>query len=232
MKKYKHIFFDLDNTLWDFSTNSRESLKDIYDNYFFEKEFKSFENFFSIYEEENTKLWNKYREGNISKETLSVRRFKFASDARLKPSDLTPFILNSEYLANSTQKTKIIKGARNILNYLKKKEYNIHIITDGFFEVQVIKLRNSKLSSHISSVITAEEIGYLKPQKELFEFALETCETNTEESIMIGDSYDNDILGAKNIGMDQIFFNPNNFNIENNLATYTISSLEEIKKIL
>ncbi len=230
MKKYKHIFFDLDNTLWDFAANSKDSLKDIFDKYHFEENFSSFENFYNIYEKLNLQLWDEYRNGNISKETLSIRRFQFAADAK-KDQELTAFILNADYLATTTLKTKIIDYAKEVLNYLKNK-YKIHIITDGFFEVQVVKLRSSQLSSFFSNVITAEEIGYLKPQKELFDFALETCNAKADETIMIGDDYKNDILGAHNAGIDQIFFNKNNLTNLTTEPTFTVHSLKEIINIL
>lgn len=230
MKRYKNIFFDLDDTIWDFSANSKESLKDLFHKYHFNDNFNSFDDFFNTYEKINSELWQEYRIGNISKETLSARRFQFASDAK-KKQEITPFILNAEYLATNTQKTKTIDDAKKVLTYLKNK-YTINIISDGFFEVQVVKLRTSNLSSFISNIITAEEVGYLKPKKQLFEFALDTCCASIEDSIMIGDSFENDIVGAKNTGMDQIFFNRNNLS---NLAfepTYTIKSLIEIINIL
>ena len=230
MKKYKHIFFDLDNTLWDFAANSKDSLKNIFDKYHFDKNFSSFESFYNIYEKLNSELWDQYRAGNISKETLSIRRFQFASDAK-KNQEITPFILNADYLATTTLKTKTIDNAKEVLNYLKDK-YNIHIITDGFFEVQMVKLRSSQLSSFISNVITAEEIGYLKPKKELFFFALESCDAIAEESIMVGDDYKNDILGAYNVGIDQIFFDKNNLSDLSIKPTFTIGSLKEIINIL
>lgn len=230
MQKYKNIFFDLDNTLWDFTQNSRESLKEIFENYNFKNEFENFQNFYTQYEKNNNDLWNDYRQGNISKETLISRRFLFAAEKKIF-SKITPIQLNAEYLTLTTKKTKIIENARQILRYLSEK-YTINIITDGFFEIQIVKLRGSKLSPFILNVITAEEIGILKPNKEIFEFAIEQCQTTTKESIMIGDSYQNDIIGAHNAGINQIFFNPNNQKCSDIKPTHTIKSLIEIKNIL
>jgi len=229
MPKYKHIFFDFDNTLWDFTYNSKESLKEIFAKYNFEKDFENFENFYQIYEKNNEELWEEYREGNISKESLTSRRFLFATEKR--HSEINPIQINSDYLALTTQKTKVIENAQALLRYLKDK-YILNILTDGFFEVQMVKLRTSKLSAYISNIITAEEVGHLKPNKELFEFAVSACDATIEESIMIGDNYQTDILGAQRAGMDQIFFNRENkteFEIE---PTFVVSSLKDIMDIL
>ncbi len=232
MKKYKHVFFDFDNTLWDFTTNSKESLKEIFNMYQFAPYFADFEDFYSKYEKNNNELWLEYRDGNISKETLSFRRFaSVLEDAGFPDSHFVSGKISSDYLTITTTKTKIIDDAYEVLNYLKTK-YKIHIITDGFFEVQVVKLRASKLSSFVSNFITAEEVGILKPNKKLFDYALKETEATAEESIMVGDSYENDIVGAYNAGIDQIFLNQNNQIIGNIKPTYTVSKLIEIKNIL
>ena len=230
MKKYKHVFFDFDNTLWDFAINSKESLHQIYTKYELEKYFENFEQFYQEYEAINIKLWNDYRNGNISKETLSVRRFYFVSEL-IGIHKHSPEALNREYLALTTQKTKTIDYAREILQYLKTK-YKIHIITDGFFEVQLVKLQTAKLNPMIEQVITAEEIGVLKPDIRLFEYALEKTKATKEESIMIGDNYENDIIGAMNAGIDQIFFNSENLKDLPQKPTYEVKKLQEIKNIL
>jgi len=139
--------------------------------------------------------------------------------------------LNFEYLTSISQKTQLIDNTFTVLNYLHNK-YKLHIITDGFFEVQVIKLKNSQLSFFFEHIISAEEIGYLKPNPQLFEYALKTTNSKVEESIMIGDSYENDIIGAHSIGMDQIYFNPKNRQELKIKPTYTITSLKEILNIL
>jgi putative hydrolase of the HAD superfamily len=230
MKKYEHIFFDLDNTLWDFSANSKKSLEELYIKYKFDQYFNNFEEFYKKYENINNSLWNDYRNGSISKDTLAVRRFSFAADLK-KDNQISPQTLNTEYLALTTKKSQTIEHAQKILAYLHSK-YKVHIITDGFFEVQVIKLRTSKLSPYITNIITAEEIGFLKPNKKLFDFALEKTGATHKNSIMIGDDYENDIIGAYKAGIDQIFFNKKNIEIKNIKPTYTISNLIEIKDIL
>lgn len=230
MSKYKNIFFDFDNTLWDFTYNSKESLKEIFKKYNFAQDFETFDIFYDQYEKNNTELWDLYRDGNISKESLTARRFLFASEKR-KYNEINPIQINSDYLALTTQKTKVIENAIKLLNYLQNK-YIINIITDGFFEVQMVKLRTSKLSSFISNIITAEEVGHLKPNKKLFEFAMQTCKAKPEESIMVGDNYFTDIIGAHYAGMDQIFFNRENRTEYDIKPTFIVESLKDIMNIL
>ncbi|MBN2892779.1 MAG: YjjG family noncanonical pyrimidine nucleotidase [Bacteroidales bacterium] len=232
MKQYKHVFFDFDNTLWDFTYNSKESLNDVFLKYQLFNYFVDFEDFYEKYEENNTNLWNEYRQGLISKESLTFRRFSVILEKfEIPDSRNISQKINSDYLSLTTTKTKIIDDAYEILNYLKNK-YELHILTDGFFEVQVVKLRTSKLSPFISNVITAEEIGFLKPSIELFQHALKSVNATKEESIMIGDSYESDIIGAKNAGIDQIFLNHNNRSDLEIKPTYTVTKLKEIIEIL
>ncbi len=233
--KYKHVIFDFDNTLWDFSQNSKESLKELYNSHErLQKAFDSFERFFETYEKNNNALWQRYRDGEIDKEFLAVNRFAFT----LREGGIFEVEyaqkLNSEYLALTTTKTLLIPNALEILKYLKDKKYEIHILTDGFFEVQFLKLKQSKLAPYISNLITSEEFGKLKPDPDLFNFALEKINASKEQTIMVGDDYENDIIGAYEAGIDQIFFNRKNIPLDSLeiKPTYTIHNLLEIKQIL
>lgn len=228
--KYKNIFFDLDDTLWDLKSNSYQSLKEIYTKHTLERFFTNFDEFVKKYHQENYKLWEQYRKRLISKDTLTSQRFMFVSDLMGVTPDYS-IQLNFEYLTSISQKTILIDNTFTVLNYLHNK-YKLHIITDGFFEVQVIKLKNSQLSFFFEHIISAEEIGYLKPNPQLFEYAIKITNSKIEEAIMIGDSYENDILGAHSIGMDQIFFNPHNTQEMKIKPTYTIKDLKEITNIL
>ena len=230
MKKYEHIFFDLDNTLWDFTESSINSLKQIFEKYNLKEKFETFENFYKQYEKLNSKLWKLYRENNISKETLSVRRFALVNEAVDNPK-YTPDYFNREYLANTTQNIKLIDGAIDLLLYLSKK-YKIHVITDGFLEVQIIKMQVTKINSFISEVIAAEDLGVLKPDKRLFEYALKQAEARKENSLVVGDDYPNDIIGAKKAGIDQIFFNRKKLTDLPEQPTFIVENLPDIKKIL
>ena len=231
MKKYKHIFFDLDRTLWDFDYNSRITL-----NYIFEKlnlnsrGIKSFVSFFETYKVVNKHLWLKYRDGIITKEKLRSKRFKetlfklgiFDQDLSNKISSL--------YIQNSPKQTKLLPNTKYILDFLKEK-YQLHIITNGFKEVQILKLKNSGIYNYFQNIIISEDVGVLKPNKKIFSYTLDLCQSIPEECLMVGDDLTSDILGAKQVGIDQVFCNYNTIRAKNQ-PTYMIHDLVELESIL
>ncbi|NVO01911.1 MAG: noncanonical pyrimidine nucleotidase, YjjG family [Bacteroidetes bacterium] len=207
IKKYKHLFFDLDKTLWDFEKNSKETLTELYNNYkLSEKNIESFDVFFEKYTEINIGLWDLYRKGEIKKEYLSLQRFELTfnkfgfSDVELAQT------FANDYISISPQKTHLFPGAIEVLEELCIK-YELHVITNGFKEVQYKKLNNSGLNNFFKTIITSEEAGFMKPDPKVFLYALEKAEATASESIMIGDDLEVDILSAQNFGMDQIFVN-------------------------
>jgi putative hydrolase of the HAD superfamily len=231
MKKYKQIIFDLDNTLWNFEKNSKESLLQVYTKHKLDQKFESFEKFFEIYETYNLDLWDQYRKGLIAKFALGLNRFaKTLATVNIFEDEFAQK-LNTEYLANTTTKTELIPHAFEILLYLKDK-YLMHILTNGFFEVQFLKLRNSKLETFFQNLITSEEAGALKPSPKIYKYALDKIIAQPEECIIIGDNYEIDIIGAQNVGIDQIFFNSKNVEIHGDKPTFIVNSLDEIKNIL
>jgi len=231
MIKYKHILFDFDNTLWDFDKNSKESLLQVFEKYKMIERFESFETFYEIFEKHNLALWADYRNGLLDKYALGLYRFsRTLETVKVKDADLA-LKLNSEYLANTTLKTELIPNAFEILYYLREK-YDLHIVTNGFYEVQFLKLRNSKLESFFKNLITSEEANALKPNPIFFKYTLEKLEATPENCIIIGDNYETDILGARNANIDQIFFNRYNENYISEKPTFEINSLLELKNIL
>jgi len=232
MKLYKHIIFDFDNTLWNFDKNSRESLLKVFTKNKFDEKFESFDKFFEIFETINTKLWEQYRKGLVTKYALGLHRFaKTLATVNINEDEFA-VKLNNEYLANTTTKTELIPHTFEILHYLKDKNYPLHILTNGFFEVQFLKLRNSKLETYFQNMITSEEAGALKPSPKIYKFALEKIGALPEECLFIGDTYDIDIVGAQNVGIDQVHFNRNNTSVDDIAATHTIHSLLDLKNIL
>lgn len=205
MHNIQHIFFDLDGTLWDFSSNSIATQKELF-NYFHLNRFCSdFEAFERSYHYMNDLLWEDYRNDLISKEKLRWYRFfltlkEFGVEDEKLAGELDEF-----YIRESPEKTNLIPGAREILDYLVKR-YNLHILTNGFTEVQLKKLHNSHLSHYFKTVTTSEQAGVLKPRTEIFLFALRRAEALPAESLMIGDSWEVDILGAQNAGMSFLYF--------------------------
>lgn len=204
--RYTDIFFDLDGTLWDFETNSLETLKEIYDNHQLEKAgIPGFEQFIQVYHNHNTRLWNLYRDGNLEKELLKRRRFADTlNDFGIDNASLTETIAE-EYVSISPTKTNLFQHTHEILCYLKGK-YRLHIITNGFNEVQFIKLQKSGLSAYFTHIITSEMAGISKPDEVIFNYAMNLAGTSAENSIMIGDDQEVDIQGALNVGMDALLF--------------------------
>ena len=231
MKRYQHIFFDLDHTLWDFETNSKLALLQIFDeNYLNDKGVPSFEKFHEKYIPINDRYWARYHNGIVSKAQVRHGRFH---------DTLLQFGVNDTVLAEkmaesyinlSPRMTALFPDAIEVLNYLQKK-YKLHLITNGFAEVQWVKLEHSGLRAFFEHILISEEVGTQKPDKAIFEIAMERAGTTVDACIMIGDNYNTDIIGAKNAGMDQVFFNPNK-NRKREPVTYEITTLIELKSIL
>lgn len=229
---YLHLFFDLDHTIWDFELNSKETIQELYVTHALEaKGISNFDAFFEQYSFHNHRLWDRYTKGYIKQEELRWKRiylslldFKIANESLAKE-------ISQEYLEILPTKTNLFPYTFEILKYLQSKEYKMHLITNGFESVQFKKIQNSNLASFFKEVITSERSNSLKPNKEIFEFALHTTGAKVQESIMIGDNESADIQGGINIGMDTIFVNHLHV-VPSVPATYTITHLKELEQIL
>ncbi len=227
---YRNIYFDLDNTLWDFETNAEQTLFDLISEQVPEILYR-FKEFLEWYHRINDALWLKYRNGEVAKDVLRTKRFADTFDQMgIKVNGLAAKF-GDDYIKNSPYKTQLFPYAIETLEYLKQKGYRLFLLTNGFAEVQVIKIRESKLEPFFDKMITSEEAGYQKPNVKIFEYALKTVNSRKSESIMIGDDLDSDIRGARNFGMDTVFFNPEGLTHEVQ-TTYEIKSLKEIQEIL
>ncbi|HBH06712.1 MAG TPA: noncanonical pyrimidine nucleotidase, YjjG family [Flavobacteriales bacterium] len=230
MKNYSHLFFDLDHTLWDFHENSKETLKEIYREWFSELKLFEFEEFYATYVKFNDTLWASYRSGRMSKETLRIERFRrtlYKLQYREKDEIQS---ISKYYLDQSPQKTNLIPGTKEVLDFLKDR-YRMIILTNGFQEVQEIKMANSGLSPFFSDMITAEMAGVSKPKKKIFQLALKRCSVRAQDALMIGDNLEVDVIGAKKVGIDQVWFNPEQKQgrVE---PTYEIHNLTQILDVL
>ncbi len=231
MKKYKHIFFDLDNTIWDFDSNWKEALSELYHKHRLEElGVTNLDHFISKYRERNEMMWDEYRLGKIDKPTLRDKRFELTFWDMGLDAETAPPELAAEYLYISPRKTNLFPHAHEVLSYLSKK-YLLHIITNGFEEAQHIKMQESKLSPYFKEVIISEHTGFRKPDTKIFNYAMQKTGALDSESIMIGDSLEVDILGAKSAGWDTVFFNPG-LKMHEEAVTYEIRSLEELIEIL
>jgi putative hydrolase of the HAD superfamily len=231
MSVYKHLFFDLDHTIWDFDTNAKATLTDLYTQGLEEKTKAPFDAFYERYIFHNAHLWARYEKGFIGVEELKWRRmwralldFKIADEALSKE-------LSMQFLNILPTKKEVFPYTFEILEYLKNKNYILHLITNGFVHTQTMKLQNSGLHKYFNEMITSEASNSLKPKKEIFEYALQKTGANLKESIMIGDNQDADIAGALNAGMDAVFVNHINEAVKLK-ATYTITHLKELEDIL
>jgi len=231
MKTYKHIFFDLDHTLWDFDANAKDTLQHLHlELKLSEKGVHDFDLFHQNYLAHNLRLWERYRKGKIKQGELRMKRmwltlldFKIADEELAKE-------MGDIFLQLLPTRTLLFADTKEVLEYLLDKGYKMHLITNGFEHTQHCKLKNSGIDRFFTEVITSEGSNSLKPETEIFEFALERSGATVAESIMIGDALDIDIAGAKNIGMDQIHVNYGN-TPQHIKPTYTVQHLKELKAI-
>lgn len=214
----KHIFFDLDHTLWNFEINSKKTYE-----YIFKKNNINvdIDNFVKIYEPINHAYWKLYREEKINQKDLKHGRLNDTFRAlEYTITDKQIYILAEEYLKNLSNYNALFKGAIDLLEYLKPK-YKLHIITNGFHEIQSAKLENSNIAHYFDQIITSESVEVKKPNPKIFFHALKKAKAKTYESVMIGDNLEADIYGAKNVGIQAILCDFNTKSIENKTATVT-----------
>jgi len=229
--KYKHIFIDLDKTIWDFESNSRETFREIFKKHKLDSiGISHIGQFFDVYSKINDMLWALYRENKIKKEVLNIRRFELT----LQEFGIDDLILAThiaeDYVALSPQKTILFPHSHEALSYLQEK-YSLHIITNGFEELQHQKLDNCNLRKYFKTITTSEEAGVKKPETAIFELALRKANARVNESLMIGDDLEVDVAGAKGTGMDTLFFNPDRDDHNEN-PDHEVHSWAEVMKIL
>jgi YjjG family noncanonical pyrimidine nucleotidase len=230
-KKYKTVFFDLDHTLWDFDTNSRETLEELYGSYQLDKRgVTSFKAFHEIFNEVNSDLWSQYDKGLIKGDVIRAERFKRI----LAPFEITDEALiaklSHEYLYTCPRKGTLLPGAMDTLNYLSEK-YSLSLITNGFDEVQHMKLASGKIAHYFKHVVTSQQAGHKKPSREIFDYALGLHANQANEAVMIGDNLETDVAGALNASVDAVFYNPKGISHDQN-PHHEIINLNELQLIL
>jgi putative hydrolase of the HAD superfamily len=210
IKKYKHIFFDLDHTIWDFGKNAEETLYELYEVYKLDEiGLPSAAVFIETYTRNNHRLWADYHTGKISKTELRETRFKKTFlDLGVEP-DSIPLKFEDDYVMICPTKTNLFPHAHETLRYLKDK-YTLHLISNGFKESSELKVGNTNIGGYFEHFIISEIVGVNKPDPAIFEHALNLAGASKDESLMIGDSLEADVYGAINFGMDAIYFNPFN----------------------
>lgn len=209
--KYRHIFFDWDNTLWDFSTNSEKALGVLFSSYGFSRYFASFESFYSIYKEKNNELWEAYALGQIKREFLERERFEYPFrhvGADLEEAAEYVEALKTKYLELLAQQTCLIDGAVEVLEYFKSNGCKMYIISNGFSCVQHLKIERSGLKDYFTKIYLSEDVKEHKPHKAFFDYMLRSSNARKSESLVIGDNFTADIMGAYNAGIAQIYYAP------------------------
>lgn len=206
-RKYTHLFFDLDNTLWDFNRNSRQAISETFLYFNLQECGSDFDEFFRTYSKHNDLLWAKYRKKEIHKNELKRQRFQKTFDD-LKIAGIDAVEMNDHYLGVMPLQTILIEGALDVLSVLKKRNYRLFIITNGFSEVQHKKMENSGLAAFFEKVFISEEVKAPKPGREIFDYAITSTNAKKRKSLMIGDDWEVDVGGAVNNGIDAIHFNP------------------------
>ncbi|WP_299102679.1 YjjG family noncanonical pyrimidine nucleotidase [uncultured Winogradskyella sp.] len=216
--RIKHVFFDLDHTLWDFDKNSGLTFDKIFKLNKIEIDTKDF---LSVYEPINLKFWKLYREEKVTKSALRYGRLKEAFDGvNMSVEDDLINLLSDAYIDHLSSFNHLFEGTFETLNYLKEK-YVLHIITNGFHEAQEKKMATSNIKQYFKTITDSEMVGVKKPNPKIFNFALELAQAKPSESIMIGDSLEADIEGAHNIGMDTIHFDYKNLSNSGNFKSVT-----------
>ena len=231
MKAYQHIFFDLDRTLWDFDAAAEVAFERIYEQYHLhELGIPNAHNFHEVYHPLNERLWEQYRANEITKDELNRTRFVLPLEHFGIHDVALADHLSEDYMYWSPRIVRLVPGTMELLQYLKPK-YHLHLITNGFQEVQHIKLSGSGMEPYFETLTVSEEVGVKKPNPEIFRYALAKAQATAEESLMIGDEMDVDIDGARAAGIDQLFFNPSGKPVEGS-RTYEVRNLSEIMEIL
>jgi putative hydrolase of the HAD superfamily len=229
-KTYKHLFFDLDHTLWDFDKNSEAALRTLYHEYELAKHgIEDFDALFKSYNVHNDKLWERYRNGYIKRDELRWKRmWLMLLDFKVADTALSHEI-STAYLEILPTQTLLVPHAKEVLDHCKGR-YEMHLITNGFETTQRLKLQYSGIARYFTHLITSEKSNSMKPHADIFTYALNAAKATVEESIMIGDAIDIDILGAINAGWDTVYYNPHKVQ-HGRKPTYEVEHLEELMRI-
>ena len=235
-KKYRDLFIDFDDTIYDTYGNANMALREVYKELNLGERLNSEEEFYDRYWRTNIELWGQYGRGEIKRSFLIVERFRrpLAETAKDDGAWVTEeYCMSvSDLFLQRCVKSGVIKGAHELIDYLKGKGYRMHICSNGFHEVQYKKLKTCGMDGKFENVILSEDAGANKPSPVFFDYALKTTGASRETTLMIGDNYNSDILGAMNSGIDALLFNRWQINDLSTRPTFVADRLEEIMHIL
>lgn len=228
---YKHVFLDFDDTIYDTRGNASAALRELYEHFDLNRYFDRFEVFSELYWKRNHEVWALYSEGRIGRRELVIERFLYPLRYAGIGTEEMALELNDWFLDCTAQKSGLVEGARELLEYLKPN-YHLHVISNGFTEVQFRKMASAGVTDYFDEVILSEAVGVNKPDPAIFSYALQKAGARAEESIMIGDNFDTDITGAIRSRIDQVFFNPTGDFEVPVTPTFRVSRLKDIELIL
>lgn len=230
--EYRSIFIDLDDTLWAFTENARDTFEEMYHQYRFERYFQSFDHFMELYVPKNLELWDLYGRHEISKDELNARRFSYPL---LQVGVDDPALVKAYsdgFFAAIPYKRKLMPHAMEALEYLSGK-YRLYILSNGFRELQEQKMRSAGILRYFRKIVLSEDIGVHKPFPAIFNFAMSATQSEFRTSLMIGDNWKNDIVGAREVGMGQGYYCPDaEPSVLEFQPTFLLRDWEEIEKVL
>jgi YjjG family noncanonical pyrimidine nucleotidase len=230
--RYQHIFFDLDHTLWDFEKNSSESLTEVFHQLALHNYgVTSLDIFIECFLRVNTELWAAFDRGDLHHTYIREHRFRLVFEQIGVECPSNHPEIGALYLQKLPDKKHLLEGALELLHYTAAAGYGMHIITNGFNEVQAKKIASSQIAHFFENVITFENANAKKPDRRIFEFALEAARATPEESLMVGDNWIADILGARQVGMDTAYYNPAGLKFDES-PTFDIRRLQDLMAIL
>jgi len=226
----KHLIFDLDDTIWDFKRNSKETLLGLYQDYKLADKGVDSSTFLQTFKEVNTKLWDQFDEGTITRDVIRKKRFHSVLDKLAINHNGEAMQMQDEFMQRCSTSPFLVEGALQVLKHFQST-YTFHILSNGFDEIQFVKLKSSGITHFFDKIITSGRAGFRKPQSEIFEFALNEIGASKEECIMIGDNPLADIEGAYRFGMDQVYYNTHKKECAIT-PTFTIQNFNELLNLL
>ncbi len=230
---YKNLFFDLDDTLWAFSVNAQSTFFEMYQKHRYGRYFPSFEHFYQLYQQRNHQLWVDYAAGKVTKDELNRQRFLYPLQVVGVPrAEEVATAFAKDFFQVIPTKSEVVPHAHEVLQELSSR-YNLYILSNGFHELQRHKMRSAKLDTYFKAIILSDDIGILKPNPELFHHAMKVTNATPADSLMIGDSWESDVIGASAVGMHQVYFSPSGRVASLPFQpTYLISDLRQLLEIV